>query len=47
MPFRVNDQNRHLRVLALVAMLVASVDWLSKAVAARFVASEPLILGDR
>ena len=47
MPFRVNDQNRHLRVLALVAMLVASIDWLSKAVAARFVASEPLILGER
>src|SRR5688572_26567329 len=47
MPFRVNDQNRHLRVLTLVAMLVASVDWLSKAAAARFVASEPLVLGER
>ena len=47
MPPRVNESNRHLGVLARIALLVAAGDWLTKAVAARFVGSEGVVLSDR
>lgn len=36
--------NRHLGVLARIALLVALLDWVTKAVAARVVASEPVVV---
>jgi lipoprotein signal peptidase len=47
MPPRVIDTNRHLGVLARIALLVAAGDWLTKAVAARFVGSEALVFSER
>lgn len=44
MPSRVNESKRHLVILARVAAVVAVGDWLTKAVAARLVAVEPLII---
>ena len=47
MPFRVSKPNAHLGTLARIAALVAAGDWLTKAVAARFVGNEALIFSDR
>jgi len=47
MQLRVTEPNRHLRVLARIAMLVAVGDWLTKAVAARFVGGEPVVFSER
>ena len=47
MPPRVTDTNRHLGVLARIALLVAAGDWLTKAVAARFVGSEAVVFSER
>ena len=47
MPPRVTDPNRHLGVLVRIALLVAAGDWLTKAVAARFVGGEALVFSDR
>jgi lipoprotein signal peptidase len=44
---RVTESNRHLGVLARIALLVAAGDWLTKAVAARFVGSDALVFSDR
>ena len=43
---RVIDTNRHLGLLARIALLVAAGDWLTKAVAARFVGSEALVFSE-
>ena len=42
----VTQPTRPLRVLARIAMLVAVGDWLTKAVAARMVGAEPVVLND-
>jgi lipoprotein signal peptidase len=47
MPPRVTETNRHLGVLARIALLVAAGDWLTKAVAARFVGGEALEFSER
>jgi lipoprotein signal peptidase len=47
MQLRVIEPNRHLRVLARIALLVAVGDWLTKAVASRVVGGEPLVFSDR
>ena len=44
---RVTDPNRPLRVLARIAVIVALGDWLTKAVAARVVAGDPLVFTER
>jgi lipoprotein signal peptidase len=44
---RLTEPNRHLRILARIALLVAVGDWLTKAVAARLVGSDPLVFSDR
>ncbi|HEX6314687.1 MAG TPA: signal peptidase II [Gemmatimonadaceae bacterium] len=41
------EPKRHLVVLARIALLVAAGDWLTKAVAARFVGTEPLEFSER
>ena len=47
MPPRVTEANRHLGVLARIAVLVAIGDWVTKAVAARMVGSEALVFSER
>ena len=42
MPFRVHEPNRHLSILARYAIGVAAVDWLTKALAAKAAAAEPI-----
>jgi len=44
MPFRVHEPNRHLSILARIAIGVAAVDWLTKALAARIAGVEPIAL---
>jgi lipoprotein signal peptidase len=44
MPFRVHEPNRHLSILARVAIAVAAVDWLTKAWAAKVAAAQPIAL---
>jgi lipoprotein signal peptidase len=44
---RVTETNRHLGILARIALLVAAGDWLTKAVAARFVGNEALVFNER
>jgi len=44
---RVTEPNRHLGVLARIAVLVAVGDWLTKAVAARLVGAEAVVFSDR
>jgi lipoprotein signal peptidase len=44
---RVTETNRHLGVLARIALLVAAGDWLTKAVAARFIGNEALVFSER
>lgn len=46
MALHVTESSRPLRVLARIAMLVAVGDWLTKAVAARLVGTEPVVLTD-
>lgn len=47
MPFRVTEPHRHLGVLARIAVIVAVGDWLTKAVAARVVGSEAVVLSEK
>jgi lipoprotein signal peptidase len=47
MPRRVTAPKDQLGVLARIALLVAAGDWLTKAAAARFVGSDPLIFSER
>ena len=47
MQTRVTEPDNHLRVLTRIALLVAAGDWLTKAVAARLVAGEPLVFSER
>ena len=47
MPVRVTNPQSHLGVLARIALLVAIGDWLTKAVAARLVGSDPVELTER
>ena len=44
MPFRVHEPNRHLSILARIAIGVAAVDWLTKALATRVAGTEPIAL---
>jgi len=44
MPFRVHEPNRHLSILARIAIGVAAVDWLTKALAVKAAAAEPIAL---
>ena len=44
MPLRVHEPNRHLSILARIAIGVAAVDWLTKALAAKVAAAEPIAL---
>ena len=47
MPVRVTNSNNHLHVMARIALLVAFGDWLTKAVAARVVATDAVVLTER
>ncbi len=47
MPRRVTEPKANLGVLARIALLVAAGDWLTKAAAARYVGSDPLIFSER
>jgi lipoprotein signal peptidase len=47
MPLRVTEPNRHLGVLARIAVLVAVGDWLTKAVAARVVGSDAVVFSEK
>jgi lipoprotein signal peptidase len=47
MSVRVTNPQSHLGVLARIALLVAIGDWLTKAVAARVVGSDPVVLSER
>ena len=44
MPFRVHEPNRHLIILARIAIGVAAVDWFTKAMASRVAGVEPIAL---
>src|SRR6185503_10074629 len=47
MPVRVTTSDNHLRVLTRIALLVAFGDWLTKAVAARVVGTDAVVLTER
>jgi lipoprotein signal peptidase len=47
MPVRVTSPDKHLVVLTRIAVLVAIGDWLTKAVAARFVGADAVVLTER
>ena len=47
MPVRLANSNNHLHVMARIAIVVAIGDWLTKAVAARVVATDAVVLTER
>lgn len=47
MPLRVTEPNRHLGVLARIALLVAVGDWVTKAVAARVVGGDAVVFSEK
>ena len=47
MPVRLANSNNHLHVMARIALVVAIGDWLTKAVAARVVATDAVVLTER